>query len=68
MEKQVERQMDVLSGQRENRIVKDSYNTIVRCTNCQLRRRDSDKRGEKTFLLGYRRGQKGGSFHRNFLA
>lgn len=37
--------MNVLLGQRENRIVKDSYKTIVRCTDCP-KERQQKKRGK----------------------
>ena len=60
MEKQGERWTDVLSSQRENRIVKDFHNTILRCTDCQLKRIESYKRkeGKRPFSRGTGEGRK----------
>lgn len=69
MEKQVERRTDVLSGQRENRIVKDFHNTIFKRHKLLAKKeRKLHKSGKDPFLGVRERAQKGETLHRNFLA
>jgi len=54
----------------QSRVAKGFHGTLLRRTDCQLQSRESYKReeGKRPFPRGYRRGQKGETFHRHLLA